>query len=186
MNAPPIPNSLSSSPGSGSLELQVRPSLRLLAWLGAWIFAAGFAILDGRHAGGVVRGALLWACAAALLSGVPAILPWRGVAALRLAAGGVWQLRIAGDWHLAELERAVEVLRSGWWLQWRQAADGRRCWAWIDAAGTPRAGYRALCRALRQSGRDAGRGAAGAAPTADGDAVSGRQSRRRSQRAASR
>lgn len=157
MSAPPIPISPPSSHGSGSLELDVLPSLRLLALLVAWGGAACFAILDGAYAGWALRQALLAACVAGLLAGGRAILPRDGVARLRFSTTD-WQLQVHGCWHAAELEHAIEVLRSGWWLQWRCPADGRRFWAWIDAARTPRAGYRALCRALqpRRRSRRAG------------------------------
>ncbi len=179
MSVPPIPTSPPSSHGSGSLELDVLPSLRLLALLVAWGGAACFAILDGAYAGWALRLALLAACVAGLLAGGRAILPRSGVARLRLSATG-WQLQVRARWHAAELERAVEVLRSGWWLQWRCPADGRCFWAWIDAARTPRAGYRALCRALQQPASRAARDAV-AARTHGADRPP--QPRRRSRRA---
>jgi hypothetical protein len=90
------------------------------------------------------------ACAAALAMSVPRVLRGsRSVLALRRAEGR-WWVRTGGEWRPAELERAVEVLRAGWWLQWRTVPDGRLWWCWVDERRTARAPYRALCRALQQ------------------------------------
>jgi hypothetical protein len=154
----------------------VPPSPRLWLLLGAWGAAAGSAVAVCRPCGAPGRALLLAACLAACAAAIARLLPAaRGVRALRRAGAG-WSLHVDGGWCTAELERAVEVLRAGWWLQWRGVADGRRHWAWIDAARSPRPAYRALCRALQQHAlREA---PAGAGSLAGETLGTGRRSRR--------
>ncbi|MCU0761372.1 MAG: hypothetical protein MUF07_19545 [Steroidobacteraceae bacterium] len=126
------------------------PSPRLWALLGAWGAAASFAVATCRPCGAGGRALLFAACLAAAVASLPRLLPGRrGVRALR-RAGEHWWLLVADGWCAVELERAVEVLRAGWWLQWRGVPDGRRHWAWVDAGRSARRPYRALCRALQQ------------------------------------
>ena len=151
MNARPTRSSPPSSHGYASLELQVPPSLRLLALLGAWGAAACTAILRSSLPAGV-RIALLGAFALGLLAGARRILPGAaGVSALRLE-GDAWWVRHRGCWREAELRRALELPHRGWWLQWRIRGEGASAWAWLEAASQPARPYRALCRALRRQG----------------------------------
>lgn len=120
--------------------------------LAAWGMAGGVAIARCEPCTAPVRALLFAAFVAVLAAVVAAALPGVVAAAARgLRVGaGCWQLRVGPGWLEVELERAVEVLRAGWWLQLRVARSRRRHWVWVDAARTPRGPYRALCRALQQ------------------------------------
>lgn len=157
MNPTPIPSSPPSSRGSGSLEIRLVPSPRLLVALASWGVAGGFAIGQCERCSAPGRALLFAACGATLAAALAAALPGMVTAAasgLRSHGPG-WQLEVGAAWLDVELQRAVEVLRAGWWLQLRAARGGRRYWIWIDASRTPRRSYRALCRALRQRPRAA-------------------------------
>lgn len=166
MNRIPIPQSPPSSHGSASLEVRLVPSPRLLAALAAWGAAGGLAIAQCEPCTAPGRALLFAGCAAALAASVAAALPGVVAAAPRglRGGGGRWQLEVGRAWLEVELERAIEVLRAGWWLQLRAARSGRRSWVWVDAARTPRGSYRALCRALQQQRRATPAVAAGRSP----------------------
>jgi hypothetical protein len=125
-----------------------------LLFLAAWGAAAAAAVLDCGGCGAPVRAGLLVGLAASLAAGCARVLPlpgFGGVRALR-CDDGRWQSCTGGVWEPVAVERAVEVLRGGWWLHLRGADPRRRHhWVWVDARRTPRGSYRALCRQLRHA-----------------------------------
>jgi hypothetical protein len=182
VNRIPTPDSLPSSHGSGNLEIDLAPSPRLLLFLAAWGAAAAAAVLDCGACGTAGRAGLLGALAAALAVGGARLLPLPrsgGVRRLR-HHGGQWWALAEGGWEPVGVAHAVEVLRAGWWLQLRGGAR-RGHWVWVDAGGTPRAAYRALCRELRRAGVRGGEATPGSA-LRTGASIEGPDPRRLSRR----